>query len=109
MRKTVITGAIALIIGSLALPLSASAAAQDKFENDVVSITFADLNIESNAGAKALYARLKQASKAVCGEDSYREAGSLSRLAESKECFTNTLDEAVTAIDSDALKAIHSS
>ena len=107
MRKTMLTGAIALLIGALALPLSAGATTSEVFESNSVSITFSDLNIQSHAGAKVLYARLKQATKAVCGDDSYREAGSLSRLAETKACYDNTLDEAVSAIDSDALKEIH--
>lgn len=106
MRKTMITGAIALLAAGLALPVSASAA-QGEFENDVFSISYADLNIDSRAGALALYARLKQASKAVCGEASFREAGSLQRLAQSKACYAETLNETVSAIDSDALKAIH--
>ena len=56
-----------------------------------------------------MYARLKQASEKVCSVESFREAGSLSKAAESEQCYVDALDKAVSRIDSDALKKIHES
>ena len=105
--KTLRLGIASVIVLGLGVSGTAVADAQSHIESDAVSVSFADLNIQNDAGARALYARLKQASKRVCAVESYLEAGSLSRLQEAKSCFTETMDEAVASIDSDALKKIH--
>lgn len=109
MKKTMVTGVAALLIGGLALPAAASAAAPSQIDVAKVSVSFADLNIQNEAGARVLYARLKQASEKVCSVEPYREAGSLSKTAEAEACYSDALDKAVSRIDSDALKKIHSS
>ena len=88
---------------------TAVAAAPSQFESDRIAVSYADLNIHSEAGARALYRRLQNASESVCQVDSYRELGSLSRVAEAESCYAETLEEAVTQIDSKALKELHSS
>lgn len=104
----------AIVVGSVfALMLvgfwqTAQAAAPTQFETERVTVSFADLNIHSVAGAKVLYSRLKAASESVCAVESYRELGSLSRVADAETCFVDTLDEAVAEIDSAALRRIHS-
>ncbi|MDX1508234.1 MAG: UrcA family protein [Woeseiaceae bacterium] len=109
MRKTIVTGIAALLIGGLALPVAANASAPSQIDVAQVSVSFADLNIQNEAGARVLYARLKQASEKVCSVEPYREAGSLSKTAEAEQCYADALDKAVSRIDSDALKKIHSS
>lgn len=109
MKKTNVLGTVALIVFGLGASASAIAASPSQFDSAAVSVSFADLNIQNAAGAKVLYGRLQQASEAVCNVESYRELGSLSRLAEVKACYAETLDEAVAKIDSAALAEIHSS
>ena len=107
MRKTIVAGVSALALTALALP--AVSATPSQFDNARISVSFADLNIDNEAGARALYGRLQQASASVCNMDSYRELGSLAAVAKAEACYTATLDEAVAKIGSEALKKIHSS
>ena len=109
MRKTIVTGIAALVVLGLSAPMTAGAAAPSQFEIAKVSVSYADLDIQNDAGARVLYARLRQASEKVCSVESYREAGSLSRVAKAQQCYAETLEEAVSRIDSDALKKIHAS
>lgn len=87
---------------------TAVAAAPTQFENERVTVSYADLNIHSAAGARVLYSRLQAASRAVCNVEPYRLRGSLSRMADARNCFADALDAAVAAVDSAALKRIHS-
>ena len=109
MKKTILTGIAALIVFGLGASATAIAATSSQFDSGAISVSFADLNIQNAAGAKVLYSRLQQASETVCNLKSYRELGSLSRLAKAQACYVEKLDQAVANIDSAALKAIHSS
>ena len=105
-RAVVVGGVFALML--VGFWQTAIAAAPTQFETERVTVSYADLNIHSAAGARVLYSRLKAASESVCHVESYRELGSLSRVADAENCFDETLDEAVAEIDSAALKRIHS-
>ncbi len=105
-RAVVVAGVFALML--VGFWQTAVAAAPTQFEIERVTVSYADLNIHSAAGARVLYSRLKAASESVCNVESYRELGSLSQVAEVESCFAETLDEAVAEIDSAALKRIHS-
>ena len=107
MRKTIVAGVSALALAAFALP--AAAATPTQFDDSRISVSFADLNIDNEAGARVLYGRLQQASASVCNMDSYRELGSLARVADAEACYTETLNEAVAKIGSEALKKIHTS
>ena len=48
---------------------TAIAAAPSQFESEGITVSWADLNIHSKAGAKVLYSRLQSASAAVCDVD----------------------------------------
>ncbi|MFQ5609823.1 MAG: UrcA family protein [Woeseiaceae bacterium] len=109
MRKTIVTGIAALVVCGMAAPTTAGAAAPSQYEFAKISVSYADLNINNDAGARVLYARLRQASEKVCSVEPYRELGSLSRVAKAEQCYQDTLEEAVSRIDSEALKKIHSS
>ncbi|MDJ0941580.1 MAG: UrcA family protein [Woeseiaceae bacterium] len=105
MRKTIVAAMSALLLAAIAAPAHASSSPLGAS----ISVSFADLNIHNEAGAKVLYARLQRASASVCELDTFRELGSLARVADAESCYAETLDKAVTRIDSDALKKIHSS
>ena len=106
-RRIVVGGVFALML--VGFWQTALAAAPTQIGLDSVTVSYADLNIHSNAGARVLYGRLQDASEAVCSVESYRELGSLSRVAAAESCYIQTLDEAVAEIDSAALRRLHSS
>lgn len=107
MRKTIVMGTAALLV--LGFGTSAMAASPSQFYEGAISVSFTDLDIENAAGAKVLYARLQRASESVCNVETFRELGSLSRVAQTEQCYRETLSAAVAKIDSAALKKIHSS
>ena len=98
--------ATVVAIGALAIPMTAIGAAPSQFEDVSVKVSFADLDIHSDAGAKVLYARLKRASENACDLDSLIRSG-LSGYQKAKACYDEALDKAVASIDSDALQQIH--
>ncbi len=109
MKKSIVTGIAAVVVFGLGASVSAVAATQSQFDNSAISVSFADLNIQNAAGARVLYTRLKRATETVCGLESFRQAGSLSRVAQTEQCYAETLNEAVAKINSDALTKIHTS
>ncbi|MCK5325442.1 MAG: UrcA family protein [Woeseiaceae bacterium] len=100
----------------LATPMISLAAAPSQIDDTSVNVSYADLNIEAEAGAKVLYARLKRASEQVCSVESHlgwvgarRLLGSLTAVHKAKVCYKDALAAAVAEIDSDTLTNIHSS
>jgi UrcA family protein len=72
-----------------------------------VRVSYADLDIHSEAGAKVLYSRLKRASEEVCGIQSHVINGSLAATKNARACYREALEVSVKKIDSDALTGIH--
>ena len=70
-------------------------------------MSYEDLNINSEAGARVLYSRLKRASAKACNVESLSEHGSIERVSDAKLCYHEVLSSAVENIDSDALTKIH--
>lgn len=94
---------------TLCAPASALADRGSKIEKQTVRVSYNDLDIHSPDGAIQLYVRLKRASTAACGVDSYVVLGSIRRVIESKKCYRETLDRSVERIDSEALDRLHNS
>lgn len=105
--KTLRLGTTMLVALALLVPLSVNAAAPSRFDDNKVRVSFADLNIQSKAGAEVLYARMRRASIDACGVDSYRQLGSLKRVSIAKQCYEKTMDKFVSRIDSEELKKLH--
>ncbi len=108
MKTTGFKALTALVIGSGFLA-SAVAAPPSLYEQVTVRVSYADLNIHNEAGARVLYQRLKSATAEACDLDSYSRDRSLSRYTSARECYEDTLTQAVNQIDSEALKDIHAS
>ena len=109
MGKTYRKTSLALLLAlGATLPAVGLAAASTNTERASVKVSYADLNIHSEAGAKALYARLKSASERVCDVGSFWEHGSITKFRDAKMCYVEVLSQAVENIDSDALSKIHS-
>mgnify|MGYP001813056303 CR=1 FL=1 len=100
-------GTFILLALGLTAPAIGSAATPSHFEDVSVRVSFADLNIHSQAGAKVLYARLKRASEEVCGLDFYTINRSLTQKRIARACYLAALEASVEKVDSDALSEMH--
>nr|CAM58135.1 hypothetical protein [uncultured marine microorganism] len=77
-------------------------------EDDKVAVSYADLKLESEEGVRALYRRLKRASKEVCGIRPPKIYGaSVYHMWDSQRCYRATLSNAVYKYDNDDLTRIH--
>ena len=97
-----------LLLLGIAVPVIGMAAAPGQSEDVSVTVSYSDLNIQSEAGARVLYARLKRATEEVCGLESYVANKSLAETSHARACVRETLEASVEKIDSDALAEIHS-
>jgi len=109
MNKTMVTGIAALVVFGLSASATAIAATPSQLSVRSVQVSFADLNINSDEGAQALYRRLQNAAEKACLISNSGATKPVSVLRDSKSCYTSALGNAVSRIDSDALQAIHSS
>lgn len=91
----------------LAVPSLAMASAPSAVLDVTRHVSYDDLNIGSEAGAKVLYARLQRASERACDVRSLTALGSIDRFVHTRACFDDTLAAAVRRIDSPALAKIH--
>jgi UrcA family protein len=69
-----------------------------------VTVSFADLNIASEAGADTLLHRIRRAAKQACGE----HGPSLVEFADWQACVTGASDDAVRSVHSSLLTALYS-
>jgi UrcA family protein len=67
-------------------------------------VTFSDLNLDTQAGANALYARLRRAAEEVCEPFDSQELG---RHRVWRMCVDNALASAVTHINKPKVTALH--
>jgi UrcA family protein len=110
MRKISLKTGISLLIAvGIALPVVASAGEPGQAEDTSIKVSYEDLNINSEAGVRVLYSRLKRASEKACNVESLSEHGSIERVRAAKLCYHEVLSSAVENIDSDALTRIHAS
>jgi UrcA family protein len=111
MRESNIVKSLLTVVAIVAIsaPAIASTSADDGLKGQSVKVSYADLNLQKEAGAKALYRRLQQASKKACGVESYPLSGSLKEKAESMRCYRNSLTSSVAKVNSALLTDIHES
>jgi UrcA family protein len=67
-------------------------------------VHYGDLNLDSEQGAAALYARLRSAAKEVC---SPLQSIEMARQRQWKNCFNNALATAVGQVDKTTVSALH--
>jgi len=68
------------------------------------TVQFGDLNLDSTAGAKILYARLRQAARTVCTPF---ESISLEAIQKWQSCVGNAMSAAVARIDKPMVTQLH--
>jgi UrcA family protein len=84
--------------------LAATATAQIPDSNAVRSVTvqYRDLDVNTPAGATALYGRIRGAARFVCGE----EGRSLDEKRQWQDCFDAALSQAVDSVHSPLLSTL---
>src|SRR4030081_1576870 len=89
-----------------AIGLAAVARAGDA-DHDVPKevVKFADLNLNSPAGASVLYRRIQRAAERVCGYTS--DVRELSKSALLGSCKEQAIERAVDAVNSNVLTSLH--
>jgi len=98
-----------IIVIALSAPAIAFADAKRNLKVESVKVSFADLNLEKQEGAKALYRRLQHASKQVCGVRGLRQPGNLKSIGKTRQCYREVLTGAVEKIDRNLVTQIHNS
>lgn len=103
-----ILGSIAACAGTLGLALAAHAGdvnTATAAKHDDVVVRFADLNLNSDDGAKALYARLSAAAGRACGgEPATRD---FKARREYRACYDRALEKAVHKVGHAGVQALH--
>ncbi|HEY8122050.1 MAG TPA: UrcA family protein [Myxococcota bacterium] len=99
MKKLALTLSFALATAAFAAPMLANGG-----EARSVSVLTSDLNLASDAGVQALYARIRHAGQSVCKQ---AEGRSVSATLRHKECVRTAIDGAVRSAKNDALTSLH--
>jgi UrcA family protein len=109
-ESKIVKGFVTVVaIFAISAPAIASTSTDSGLKGQSVKVSYADLNLQKEAGVKVLYRRLQQASKKACGVESFRNAGSLSEAAEMRRCYDRSLTSSVAKVDSALLTKIHES
>ena len=96
-----------IIVVALGAPTFASTGAKSEAQRVSVKVSYADLNLERQAGAKVLYQRLQNASNQACGLRKLKVERSLNRISEARQCYRETLSAAVEKVDNELVTQIH--
>ncbi len=99
-----------VVIG-LSGPAVVLASTSSHLETNKATVSYVDLNLENEEGVRVLYQRLQYTSKEVCGITSPKIAESLlrksSRRRATRQCYRETLSNAVDEFDNEDLTRIH--
>ena len=100
---------IAFAVVVLSIPAIAGAVPHVNDAGQVVArVSYAGLDLSSEAGLVTLYRRIKGAADRACGpQHSYRDAGSLKQLRDNKQCYNDVLSKFVAKINNAKLDEIH--
>jgi UrcA family protein len=82
---------------------TAQAQAPEAREVHTLTVKYSDLNLTSAAGATQLYNRIRGAARFVCGEEGRR----LEEQMVWNDCFHTSVSNAVSAVHSPLLSALH--
>ena len=107
MKESKILKGVIATVAVVAFSVPAIASADEELQGRSEKVVYSDLNVVKEAGAQALYRRLQQASKRVCGVESVQSAGGIRILSEQRDCYQDAMNKAVARIDNSVLTAIH--
>jgi len=104
VRKLLIASAVVI----LSIPAIAGAVPHVNDAGQLVArVSYADLDLSSEAGLLILYRRLQSESRSACGPRNYRQAGSLQQLRDNKQCYNDLLSKLVAKVNNARLDEIH--
>ncbi len=98
-----------IVVVALGAPANSFADDKNELKGISVKVSYADLNLEKQEGARALYRRLQQASKQACDFRGFNIGGSVVRFAAMRRCYREALSAAVEQIDNELVTNIHNS
>jgi UrcA family protein len=102
--RILLCGAIASL-GAIVLPLAAPAVPTvDSDQPPSKTVSYADLNLTSPAGAATLYHRIQGAAKQVCKQ---YHGPDLTMLSVFNSCYRTAVENAVRTVNSNPLTALH--
>jgi len=90
--RSLVATFVVIVLGGTAVVL---ADIHSYFEDPKVTVSYADLNLESEEGVRVLYRRLQRASSEVCSPN------------ETRTCYRRTLSNAVDKFDNEDFTRIH--
>jgi len=97
---------IAIVIAA-ACALSTAEQAHVTYAAGSVQVDDSDLDLSGRSGLFALYRRLQDASMLTCDPESKARVLPLYGRPESGDCYSDTLQAALTSYENDALERIH--
>jgi len=108
--KSLVATFVVIVLGGPAVVLADTIS---YIEVGKASVSYADLNLESEESVRVLYRRLKRASKELCSDappkigESLPKIYQLSSGLEIRQCYREALSNAVDKIDNDDLTRIN--
>jgi UrcA family protein len=98
MNRLIASALAALALAGMAAP---SALAEKRTVS--MTISYADLDLASPAGAKSMLNRLQKASRKVCGTSTHR---SPEEMTWAKACMTDAMSSAVSRLNAPTVSAL---
>jgi len=106
MHLTLFSRRSAAAIAILALcAVGGMSHADDARDLPTRSVSYADLNLDTEAGAEQLYFRLRRASLAVCNVESLQKKGSVKAVRQARACYEDAMESAMDALNVRVLAA----
>ncbi len=105
--KSLVATFVVIVIGGPAVVLAGTPSYIGFVEGSKTTVSYADLNLESEEGVRVLYRRLQHASTEVCSPRSLNNALSIFVGYETRACYRHTLSNAVDKFDNEDLTRIH--
>ncbi len=106
--KSLVATFVVIVLGGPAIVLASTSS---HLETNKATVSYADLNLKNEEGVQNLYQRLQHASKEVCGVASLKIPQSIlaksSRRRATRQCYRESLSNAVDKFDNEDLARIH--
>lgn len=114
MKKLAIKSTLSAAAVAVSLGLMANAKAEQLDETFVngasvptATVSFSRAELASDEGRAAVELRVHMAAERVCGSQSYREAGGLSRYSDRKACYDQAISQAMSQMGSDQVASVN--
>lgn len=110
-RNSTMAIAVVGLLAGAALPASAESVTEvtaDRLTEVVeITVSYADLNLDTAAGQETLQNRIASAARQACGSGRYREIGDLRAATRQKECFESAMAQAMSEVSAAQVAGIN--